>query len=53
MRKLSMRKITEVLRLEAAGMNMRDIARSIGAGKTTVCDYLVWDKASFVDPHCG
>lgn len=28
-----MRKITEVLRLKAAGMNSRDIAASVGAGQ--------------------
>ncbi|MCA1708936.1 MAG: IS21 family transposase, partial [Actinobacteria bacterium] len=39
-RKLPMRKITEVLRLNAEGISMRDIAASIGAGKTTVYEYL-------------
>lgn len=35
-----MRKIGEVLRLKAAGMNNREIARSVGVGKTTVYEYL-------------
>jgi transposase len=41
-----MRKITEVLRLKAAGMSSRDIARSIGAGKTTVYEYLARAEAA-------
>jgi transposase len=36
-----MRKITEVLRLRAAGLSVRDIARSTGAGHTSVYEYLV------------
>ena len=36
-----MRKITEVLRLKAAGTSIRDIAASVGAGRTTVFEYLV------------
>ncbi|MCA1702651.1 MAG: helix-turn-helix domain-containing protein [Actinobacteria bacterium] len=39
-RKLPMRKITEVLRLKAAGMSMRDVAASVGVGKTTVYEYM-------------
>jgi transposase len=35
-----MRKIGEVLRLKAAGMNNGDIARSTGIGRTTVYEYL-------------
>lgn len=35
-----MRKIKEVLRLRAAGMSPRDIALSIGAGKSTVYEYI-------------
>jgi transposase len=35
-----MRKITEVLRLKAAGLGNREIAASIGAGKTTVYEIL-------------
>jgi transposase len=36
-----MRKISEVLRLRAAGLTVREIARSTGAGRTTVYEYLV------------
>jgi transposase len=36
-----MRKINEVLRLRAAGLSVREIARSTGAGRTTVFEYLV------------
>ncbi|MGH9280842.1 MAG: IS21 family transposase [Acidimicrobiales bacterium] len=43
-----MRKITEVLRLRAAGMNSRDIAASVGAGKTTVYEYLARAEAAGV-----
>jgi transposase len=39
-KRLPMRKIEEVLRLRAAGMNPRMIAASIGAGKTTVYECL-------------
>jgi len=35
-----MRKIEEVLRMKAAGMSPRTIAASIGAGKSTVYEYL-------------
>jgi len=35
-----MRKISEVLRLGAAGLSAREIATSVGASKTTVADYL-------------
>lgn len=41
-----MRKITEILRLKAAGMNSRDIAVSVGAGKTTVYEYLARAEAA-------
>ena len=41
-----MRKISEVLRLKAAGMNIRDIAQSIGASKTTVYEYLARAEAA-------
>jgi AcrR family transcriptional regulator len=34
-----MRKIAEVLRLRAAGLSVRDIARSTGAGHTSVYEY--------------
>ncbi len=43
-----MRKITEVLRLKAAGMSSRDIAASVGAGKTTIYEYLVRAEAAGV-----
>ncbi len=43
-----MRKITEVLRLKAAGMNIRAIAQSVGAGKTTVYEYLARAEAAGV-----
>jgi transposase len=36
-----MRKISEVLRLRAAGLSVREIARSAGAARTTVSDYLL------------
>ena len=41
-----MRKITEVLRLKAAGMSNRDIAASVGAGKTSVYEYLARAEAA-------
>ena len=41
-----MRKIGEVLRLKAAGLNIRDIARSTGAGRTTVYEYLARAEAA-------
>ena len=43
-----MRKITEVLRLKATGMSSRDIARSVGAGKTTIYEYLARAEAAGV-----
>jgi transposase len=36
-----MRKIREVMRLRAAGLNIREIATSTGAARTTVYEYLV------------
>jgi transposase len=39
-KRLSMRKIKEALRLKAAGLGNREIAASIGAGKTTVYEIL-------------
>jgi transposase len=36
-----MRKIREVLRLKAAGLNIREVAASTGAARTTVYEYLV------------
>src|SRR4030095_5107957 len=38
--RLSMRKIRDVLRLEALGRTRREIAQSVGIGRTTVCDYV-------------
>ena len=47
-KRLPVRKIEEVLRLRAAGMNPRMIAASIGAGKTTVYEYLARADAAGV-----
>src|SRR3989442_4120245 len=44
-----MRKIAEMLRLKAAGMNNRDIARSTAAGKTTVYEHLARAEAAGLD----
>ncbi len=41
-----MRKITEVLRLKAAGISIRDIAASVGAGRTTIFEYLARAEAA-------
>ncbi|MGH3850435.1 MAG: IS21 family transposase, partial [Pseudonocardiaceae bacterium] len=41
-----MRKIGEVLRLKAAGLNTRELARSTGVGKTTVYEYLARAEAA-------
>lgn len=40
MRKLPMRKIKDVLRLHAAGRSARQIGPSVGAGRSTVAEYL-------------
>jgi transposase len=40
-KRLAMRKIREVLRLKAAGLNIREVAASTGAARTTVYEYLV------------
>ncbi len=40
MRRLPMRKISEALRLKAAGLSTRKIASSLGLGQSTVSDYL-------------
>ena len=40
-KKLTMRKIREVLRLKAAGLNIREVAARTGAARTTVYEYLV------------
>ena len=39
-KRLPVRKITEVLRLRAAGMSARDIARAVGVARSTVGEYL-------------
>jgi transposase len=41
-----MRKIAEVLRLKAAGISIRDIAASVGAGRTTIFEYLARAEAA-------
>ncbi|MGH2718963.1 MAG: helix-turn-helix domain-containing protein, partial [Actinomycetota bacterium] len=43
-----MRKLEEVLRLRAAGMSIRLIAESTGAGRTTVYEYLARADAAGV-----
>jgi transposase len=40
-KRLTMRKIREVLRLKAAGLKIREIAESTGSARTTVYEYLV------------
>ncbi len=40
MRRLPMRKIGEALRLRAGGRTMREIASSLGVGRSTVSEYL-------------
>src|SRR5260370_23711187 len=45
-KRLPMRKIEEVLRLRAAGMSPRRIAASVGAGKSTVYEYLARAEAA-------
>jgi transposase len=40
-KRLTVRKIREVLRLKAAGLNIRQVAASTGAARTTVYEYLV------------
>ena len=40
MKRLPMRKIREALRLKAAGLTNRQIAVSLGVGRTTISDYL-------------
>lgn len=47
-KRLSMRKISEVLRLKAAGMSNRDIAAATGVSKTTVNEYLCRAQAAKV-----
>src|SRR5487761_1663197 len=45
-KRLPMRKIEEVLRLRAAGMSPKRIAASIGAGRSTVYEYLARAEAA-------
>ncbi len=40
MKRLSMRKIREALRLRANGLTLREIAESLGLGRTTIGDHL-------------
>lgn len=40
MKRLPMRKIKETLRLKAAGLSHREIAASVGVGRSTIGDYL-------------
>jgi Helix-turn-helix domain of resolvase len=40
-KRLPMRKINEVVRLKAAGLSIREIARSAGGARTTVYEYLL------------
>jgi len=40
MRRLPMRKISEALRLRAAGLSTRKIAASLSVGQSTIWDYL-------------
>lgn len=47
-RRLSMRKIKEILRLHAMGLGMRQIARSCSLSHSTVSDYLARAKAAGV-----
>src|SRR2546425_13092803 len=44
--RLSVRKVREVLRLRALGLSTREIARSLGIGRTTLQDYLRRAKAA-------
>lgn len=45
-KKLPMRKITEVLRLDAEGLSQRDVAAGVGVSKTTVQEYLLRARAA-------
>ena len=45
--RLSMRKVEEVLRLKwSAGLSVRQIAKAVGVGRTTVSDYIVRAEAA-------
>ena len=41
-----MRKIREVLRLKAAGLNIREVAEGTSSARTTVYEYLVRAEAA-------
>ncbi len=43
-RRLSMRKIAELLRLQAEGLGVRQMADSLGLPRSTVADYIRWLK---------
>ena len=45
---LSMRQITEVLRLAAQGLSCRQIGQSVGISASTVQGYLKWAQATGV-----
>ena len=46
--RLSMRKLAEILRLDAAGLSARQIARSCGVARSTVAEHLERMKAAGV-----
>ncbi len=56
-RRLPVRKISEVLRLQAEGLSMRQIGQSVGLARSTVSDYaerarqagIRWPLAAEVD----
>ena len=48
-----MRKIKEALRLKAAGLGNREIAASIGAGKTTLYELLARAEGAGIEPSGG
>jgi transposase len=47
-KKLPVRRVSEILRLRAEGVSVRDIAASTGASKTTVYEYLARAEAAGV-----
>jgi len=47
-KKLAMRKISEILRLRAAGMTQREIAASVGVSRSTAHEYLARAEAAGV-----
>lgn len=40
MKRLTMRKIKEAMRLQASGLSIRKIAASLGVGHSTATDYM-------------